>query len=69
MSAESERETRKRRIDPKLTAAGWRIVPFVPGQPIDMYGDSAGLLVISEATEAPPRHDDGVAPVTYRSGA
>jgi type I site-specific restriction endonuclease len=27
---ESERETRKRRIDPHLKAAGWTIVPFSP---------------------------------------
>jgi type I restriction enzyme, R subunit len=27
---ESERETRKRRIDPLLKAAGWTIVPFSP---------------------------------------
>jgi hypothetical protein len=30
----SEWLTRKRLIDPKLKAAGWRIVPFDPGEPL-----------------------------------
>lgn len=31
---ESEHETRKKRIDAKLRAAGWKILPFVPRQPL-----------------------------------
>ena len=34
---ESERATRKRRIDPKLRASGWDIVPFDPQKPISTY--------------------------------
>jgi len=33
----SEWLTRKQLIDPKLTAAGWKIVPFVPGAPLSSY--------------------------------
>jgi predicted type IV restriction endonuclease len=33
----SEWLTRKRLIDPKLKAAGWRIVPFNPSIPITSY--------------------------------
>jgi type I site-specific restriction endonuclease len=33
----SEWLTRKRLIDPKLKAAGWRIVPFDPGAPLVSY--------------------------------
>jgi type I restriction enzyme R subunit len=33
----SEWLTRKRRIDPKLKAAGWRIVPFSPDTPLRSY--------------------------------
>src|SRR3990172_6142313 len=33
---ESERETRKRRIDPLLQALGWRIVPFNPTLPLEL---------------------------------
>lgn len=34
---ESEKRTRKRRIDPKLRAWGWDIVPFDPQKPISTY--------------------------------
>lgn len=34
---ESERRTRKSRIDPRLRAWGWEIVPFVPGKPLSGY--------------------------------
>jgi len=33
----SEWLTRKRLVDPKLKAAGWRIVPFKPNAAIDSY--------------------------------
>ncbi len=33
MTPELERETRKRRLDPRLKAAVWRIVPFADGRP------------------------------------
>lgn len=33
----SEWLTRKRLIDPKLEAAGWRVVPFYPGQSLKNY--------------------------------
>ena len=33
----SEWLTRKRLIDPKLKAAGWRIVPFVPGMSLSAH--------------------------------
>jgi type I restriction enzyme R subunit len=34
---ESERLTRKRIIDPKLKAAGWKVVPFEEGKPLSFY--------------------------------
>jgi len=48
---QSERLTRKSLIDPKLTAAGWRIVPFNAAKPlsacnrcaIEEYPTSGGL--------------------------
>jgi type I restriction enzyme, R subunit len=43
MSPELERETRKRRIDPRMKAAGWRIVPFVEGKSIAAYGPGAAV--------------------------
>lgn len=43
MSPELERETRKRRIDPRLTAAGWRIVPFEEAKAIRDYGKAAAV--------------------------
>src|SRR5690242_15717107 len=36
-STEAERQTRRNRIDPKLKAAGWRIVPFNPNKPLSSY--------------------------------
>ena len=35
--SESERLTRKTLIDPKLRAAGWRIVPFEDAKPLASY--------------------------------
>jgi type I restriction enzyme R subunit len=43
MSTEPERQTRKRRIDPRLKAAGWRVVPFVEGKPLEDYGAGAAV--------------------------
>jgi len=34
---EPERLTRKNRIDPQLEAAGWRVVPFDPSQPLSAF--------------------------------
>ena len=34
---EAERQTRRDRIDPKLKAAGWRVVPFDPNVPLSSY--------------------------------
>lgn len=36
-TAESERQTRKSRIDPKLKASGWQIVPFDRARPLSEY--------------------------------
>jgi len=33
----SEWLTRKQLIDPRLIAAGWKIVPFLPGAPLTSY--------------------------------
>lgn len=38
---EGERRTRKSRIDPKLTACGWQIVPFEPARPLPKYSRHA----------------------------
>jgi hypothetical protein len=38
VSLELERQTRSQRIDPKLKAAGWHVVPFVSGKPFADYG-------------------------------
>ncbi len=43
MSSELERQTRKRRIDPRLKAAGWRVVPFVQSKPLEDYGAGAAV--------------------------
>jgi type I restriction enzyme, R subunit len=43
MSTELERQTRKRRIDPRLKAAGWRVVPFAQGKPLEEYGAGAAV--------------------------
>lgn len=37
----TERETRARRIDPRLEAAGWRVVPFDPETPLAGYDGCA----------------------------
>ncbi len=34
---ESERQTRKQRIDPELEAAGWKVVPFDESRPLSDY--------------------------------
>jgi type I restriction enzyme R subunit len=38
---ESERQTRKKRIDPLLKGLGWKIVPFNPGRPLGFYENCA----------------------------
>src|SRR5581483_2252844 len=38
---ESERRTRKSRIDPKLKAWGWDVVPFDPAHPLSRYSRHA----------------------------
>ncbi|MFA5890961.1 MAG: type I restriction-modification enzyme R subunit C-terminal domain-containing protein [Actinomycetota bacterium] len=43
MTPESERETRKRRIDPQLAAAGWRVVPFSSDPWLPSYGNAAAV--------------------------
>jgi type I restriction enzyme R subunit len=35
--SESERRTRKSRIDPRLTASGWKIAPFDADRPLSQY--------------------------------
>jgi predicted type IV restriction endonuclease len=35
--SESEWQTRKKRIDTRLTALGWKIVPFAPARPLSAY--------------------------------
>jgi type I restriction enzyme R subunit len=37
MTPESERQTRRQRIDPKLRSQGWTIVPFDPKRPLSWY--------------------------------
>jgi type I restriction enzyme R subunit len=49
---ELERQTRSQRIDPKLKAAGWRVVPFVSGKAFADYGNSAAVTEFE--TEAGP---------------
>src|SRR5271167_4604214 len=36
-ATDSERRTRKKRIDPKLKASGWRVVPFTANKPLALY--------------------------------
>jgi type I restriction enzyme R subunit len=43
MAQELERSTRKKRIDPRLEAAGWNVVPFVQGRPVSEYGEAAAV--------------------------
>jgi type I restriction enzyme, R subunit len=40
-SSESERKTRRERINPRLRARGWKIVPFSPNQPLSAYSNHA----------------------------
>jgi len=40
-TSESERRTRKSRIDPKLRAWGWEIVPFDAARPLSQYSHHA----------------------------
>ncbi len=37
---ESERQTRARRIDPKLKASHWRITPYEEAKPLSWYADT-----------------------------
>src|SRR5215469_13781352 len=39
--SQSEWLTRKRLIDPRLKAAGWKIVPFSPGMSLDSHSSCA----------------------------
>src|SRR5215467_2789075 len=41
MSPEAERTTRKQRIDPRLTRAGWHVAPFRPELPVADYTEAA----------------------------
>lgn len=38
---ESERQTRARRIDPKLKSSGWQIAPYEAARPLSWYSDTA----------------------------
>lgn len=49
MSAESERTTRKKRIDPKLKASGWSVVPAGPSRSLD-----AAVAIEEHETAAGP---------------
>ncbi len=37
---ESERQTRKRRIDPKLKSSKWKVDPFNQNKPLSWYADT-----------------------------
>jgi type I site-specific restriction endonuclease len=41
MTPESEWQTRKQRIDPKLESQGWTIAPFDPARPLPWYQNCA----------------------------
>jgi type I restriction enzyme R subunit len=41
MPHEIERHTRRQRIDPRLKAAGWKVVGFNPSTPLNVYGQAA----------------------------
>lgn len=43
MSLELERQTRKQRIDPRLKAASWAVVPFKQGKPVAEYGNRTAI--------------------------
>jgi type I restriction enzyme R subunit len=49
VSFELERQTRIQRIDPKLKAAGWRVVPFLRGQPLTGYGNEVAVTEFDTA--------------------
>ncbi|MEX0832349.1 MAG: restriction endonuclease subunit R, partial [Actinomycetota bacterium] len=49
VSLEPERRTRSKRIDPKLKAAGWRVMPFAPGKPLADYGNEAAVTEFETA--------------------
>src|SRR5262245_28634693 len=38
---ESERLTRKKRIDPQLKSLGWKVEPFDPSRPLQFYPNCA----------------------------
>ena len=38
---ESESETRRTRVDPKLAEQGWEVVPFRPNAPVERYARHA----------------------------
>lgn len=38
---ESEKRTRKSRIDPKLKDAGWKVAPFSPAKPLSWYQETS----------------------------
>lgn len=52
MTPEDEKKTRRDRINPRLKAAGWRIVPFQEGKSLDDYGATAAVEEF--ATDAGP---------------
>ncbi|MFY9225595.1 MAG: hypothetical protein WAQ98_23160 [Blastocatellia bacterium] len=41
METESEKQTRRQRIDPKLIKAGWTIAPFDANRPLAWYQNTA----------------------------
>lgn len=43
LTPELERQTRRERIDPRLKAAGWRILPYERGKPVADYGPQAAV--------------------------
>ncbi len=43
VTPELERQSRRLRVDPRLTAAGWHVTPFRPGTPIADYGPAAAV--------------------------
>jgi type I restriction enzyme R subunit len=73
MSTELERQTRKRRIDPRLARAGWSVVPFRGSDPsryesaaVEEFETDAGpadyALCVNVAVLGPPsRHIFGIA--------
>jgi GNAT superfamily N-acetyltransferase len=43
MAPEAERGTRRQRIDPRLTRAGWGVMPFRPELPSSVYTTEAAV--------------------------